>query len=642
MLINIENLHFSYGIHEIFNKLNLSINEKKQIGLVGRNGTGKSTLLKLITGELIPDTGRISIKNGLSISYLSQESNVAENTTLLEMLTDVFKPLIKMEKRIKQIGDAITRASGEDQEKLMLEFGELQESFAKNHGYEYPSRIRGVINGLGFKAEDQNKAFSMLSGGEKTRATLGQILLQEPQLLLLDEPTNYLDIDALQWLEQYLKNYPGTFIIVSHDRYFIDKVCTSIIEVTQKNVKEYHGNYTQYAVKKRQDLMEQNHQYQQQMKEIKHQQEVIDRFRAYNSIKSSKRASSWEKALNKIELLDKVETTHNSHFSFIPRVKSGNDVLAVTGLKKSFDNRLLFQNMNFEIHRGDKIGIIGPNGAGKTTLFRILQEKLAADAGEIRRGQKVHIGYFDQEHQDLKKFYNENLLEALWDVDSKLTEGELRNILAAFLFVGDEVFKPINTLSGGEKARLLLARLMISQSNFLLMDEPTNHIDMDTKEILESALSQYEGTLLFISHDRYFLNRISTQIYQFSADGMEIHLGNYDDYVKHKTDASEREAVIAAENKTVPTKTQQKTDRKKQKEEEARMRLLKKKVKEIEEDILTTEQKIESIEAAMCAPDFYDNLTLAAEINLTYEAHKQQLSELTDSWEIALMALENE
>ena len=642
MLINIENLHFSYGIHEIFNELNLSINEKKQIGLVGRNGSGKSTLLKLITGELIPDTGRISKKNGLTISYLSQESNIADNTTLLEMLTDVFKPLIEMEQRMKQIGDAIAHSSGEDQEKLMLEFGELQENFAEQNGYEYPSRIRGVINGLGFKPEDQDKAFSMLSGGEKTRATLGQILLQEPELLLLDEPTNYLDIDALQWLEQYLKNYPGTFIIVSHDRYFIDKVCTSIIEVTQQNVKEYHGNYTQYAIKKRQDMMEQNHQYQQQMKEIKHQQEVIDRFRAYNSIKSSKRASSREKALSKIELLDKVETAHNSHFSFVPRVKSGNDVLAVTGIKKFFGDRLLFQNMNFEIHRGDKIGIIGPNGAGKTTLFRILQKKLAADAGEIRLGQKVHIGYFDQEHQALKKFYNENLLEALWDVDSKLTEGELRNILAAFLFIGDEVFKPINTLSGGEKARLLLARLMISQSNFLLMDEPTNHIDMDTKEILENALSQYEGTLLFISHDRYFLNRISTQIYQFSANGMEIHLGNYDDYLKHKADASEREAVLAAENKTMITKTQQKTDRKKQKEEEARVRLLKKQVKEIEEAILMTEQKIEAIEATMCAPDFYDNLTLASEINLSYENLKQQLSELTDSWEVALMALETE
>ncbi len=640
MLVNIENISFSYGIREIFNQLNLSINEKKQIGLVGRNGTGKSTLLKLLIGELTPDHGRISKKKGLTIGYLSQESTISENTTLVEMLTAVFKPLIDMETRMKLIGEEIAQTSGDHQTKLMHEFGELQEEFVNKNGYEYSSRIRGVINGLGFKPEDQNKAFSMLSGGEKTRATLGQILLQEPDLLLLDEPTNYLDIDAIQWLEQYLNNYPSTFLIVSHDRYFIDKVCTSIIEVNHKNVKEYLGNYTQYAVKKRQDLMEQNHQYQQQMKEIKHQQEVIDRFRAYNSIKSSKRASSREKALSKIELIDKVETVHNSHFTFNPRVKSGNDVLAVTGLKKAFNDHLLFQNMSFEIHRGDKIGIIGPNGAGKTTLFRILQKKIAADAGDIRFGQKVHLGYFDQEHQDLKKFYQENLLEALWDVDSKLTEGELRNILAAFLFIGDEVFKSIDTLSGGEKARLLLARLMISQSNFLLMDEPTNHIDMDTKEILENALAQYDGTLLFISHDRYFLNRIANKIYQFSKNGMEIHLGNYDDYLKHKADASERQALQAEETKINITKTQQKFDRKKQKEEETKIRLLRKKVKTIEDVILAQEQKIKALEETMCAPDFYENPTLAAEINLSYEEHKQQLSELTDEWEETLMTLE--
>ncbi|MBC3888519.1 ATP-binding cassette domain-containing protein [Acetobacterium paludosum] len=640
MLINIENLHFSYGIHEIFKDLNLSVNEKKQIGLVGRNGTGKSTLLKLITGELVPERGHISTKNGLSIGYLAQEPAIAESMTLGEMLTSVFQSLIDMEKRIKHIGDQIAKSSGDAQEKLMTEFGELQETFSKKRGFEYPSRIRGVINGLGFKPEDLDKPFSVLSGGEKTRATLGQILLKEPDLLLLDEPTNYLDIDALQWLEQYLKGYSGTFIIISHDRYFMDKVCTSIIEVSQQNIKEYLGNYTHYAVKKRQNIMEQNHQYQQQMKEIKHQEEVIKRFRAYNSIKSSKRATSREKALNKIELMDKADVVHNSHFSFVPRVRSGNDVLSVNGIRKAFAGRLLFQNMSFEVHRGDKIGIIGANGAGKTTLFKIIQGKLQADSGEVRFGQKVHIGYFDQEHQDLKKFYNENLLEAMWDVDSKLSEGEIRNILAAFLFVGEEVFKPINTLSGGEKARLLLARLMISQSNFLLMDEPTNHIDMDTKEILESALSQYEGTLLFISHDRYFLNRISNQIYQFSTNGMEIHLGNYDDYLRHKSEASEREMLLAEENKVVITKTQQKTDRKKQKEQEAKIRQLKKQVKEIEDAITAQELEIKKAELAMCQPDFYDYPDNAAEITRFYEEKKLSLAELTDEWEDALTNLE--
>ncbi|MBC3802852.1 ATP-binding cassette domain-containing protein [Acetobacterium fimetarium] len=640
MIINIENLHFSYGIHEIFKDLNLSINEKKQIGLVGRNGTGKSTLLKLLTGELTPDSGRISKKNGLTIGYLAQEPVVAENMNLEEMLTSVFQPLIDMERRIKHIGDQIAKSSGDAQERLITEFGELQEAFLEQKGFEYPSRIRGIISGLGFKTDDLQKPFGVLSGGEKTRATLGQILLKEPELLLLDEPTNYLDINALQWLEQYLKSYPGTFIIISHDRYFMDKVCTSIIEVSQLNVTEYLGNYTHFALKKRQNMIEQNHQYQQQLKEIKHQQEVINRFRAYNSIKSSKRASSREKALSKIELMDKVETAHNSHFSFVPLVRSGNDVLIVEELSKSFDNRLLFQNMNFQVHRGDKIGIIGPNGAGKTTLFKIIQGILSPDSGTVRFGQKVHLGYFDQEHQDLKKFANENLLEVMWDVDAKLSEGEIRNILAAFLFVGEEVFKPVNTLSGGEKARLLLARLMISQSNFLLMDEPTNHIDMDTKEILESALSQYEGTLLFISHDRYFLNRISNQIYEFSAKGMEIHLGNYDDYMKHQADASEREALLAEKNMVVVTKTQQKTDRKKQKEEEARVRKMKKQVKEIEDAIVAQESEIKKIEDQMCLPDFYDDIENAAGITRFYEENKLKLAELTDEWENALMELE--
>ena len=642
MLINIENLHFSYGIHEIFKEISLSINEKEQIGLVGRNGTGKSTFLKLLTGELIPDGGRISKKNGLTMSYLAQESVVSGETTLQEMLTSVFQPLIDMEKRIKSLGYQISEANNDDLEKLMAEYGELQESFSENRGYEYPSRIRGILNGLGFAEEDINKPFSVLSGGEKTRATLGQILLKEPELLLLDEPTNYLDINALQWLEQYLKSYTGTFIIISHDRFFLDKVCSTILEVANKNIKAYHGNYTHYALKKRKDLMEQNHQYQQQMKEINRQKEVIKRFHQYNTEKSTKRAASREKALEKIEIMDKAVAVHQSHFNFKPRVQSGKDVLCVDGLKKSFDQQLLFQNLSFEIQRGDKIGIIGPNGAGKTTLFRILQGQLSADSGEIRLGQKVNVGYFDQEHDDLKSFYKENLLEALWDIDKRLTEGALRNQLAAFLFVGDDVFKPIETLSGGEKARLLLARLMISQSNFLMMDEPTNHIDMDTKEILENALSSYEGTLLFISHDRYFINRIANKIFLFTPNGVEIHLGNYDDYLRHKSEAEERETLTAEDNKVVTTKTQQKTDRKKIKEEDVRIRGLKHRVKEIEDAILTKETQIKAIEQEMCHPDFYSDLEHASAVNNTYEKDKLQLIELTDHWEKALMLLETE
>jgi ATP-binding cassette subfamily F protein 3 len=640
MLINIEKLHFSYGIHEIFNNLNLSINEKEQIGLVGRNGTGKSTLLKLIANELSADSGRISKRNNLSISYLAQETKELDNTTLDEMLTSVFDDLIAIEQKLKHLSQEISETQGDKQDAKIIEYGELQEIFSEKRGYEYPSRIRGVVNGLGFTSNDLKKSFSVLSGGEKTRATLGKILLREPELLLLDEPTNYLDLDALQWLEQYLKNYSGTFVIISHDRYFLDKVCHSILDVSQKTIHSYNGNYTDFVIKKRQDVMEQNHQYQQQMKDITHQKEVIKRFRNYNSIKSSKRALSREKALEKIEIMDKVEIVQHSHFNFTPKVKSGKDVLFVENLKKSFDDHLLFQNMTFDIFRNDKIGIIGPNGVGKTTLFRILQNLIPSDSGEIRKGQKVHIGYFDQEHNDLKGFYKENLMEALWDINKRLTEGEIRNLLATFLFVGEDVFKPIEALSGGEKARLLLARLMISQSNFLLMDEPTNHLDMDTKEILENALSNYEGTLLFISHDRYFLNRIANKIFVFTPNGIEIHLGNYDDYLRHKNEATERDNVEAEENKIVVTKTQQKTDRKKQKEKEIKIRTLKKSIKEIEQTIETIESEIKSIEDSMCNPNFYNDLDSVGRINSDYESKKEKLITLTDQWENALIQLE--
>ncbi|WKY49135.1 ABC-F family ATP-binding cassette domain-containing protein [Eubacteriaceae bacterium ES3] len=640
MIINIENLHFSYGISEIFSTLNLTINENEQIGLIGQNGTGKSTFLKLLTGTLVPDSGSISKKKLLNIGYLAQEPDIIEGLTLYEVFYSVFKPLQEMEQRITQLGEAIANSTGEKQEKLIQEFGELQDQFSEQKGYEYPSRIRGVANGLNFSEDDLMKTFAQLSGGQKTRACLGKLLLQEPELLLLDEPTNYLDIDTLQWLEQYLNAYNGTFIIISHDRYFLDKVCHSIFEVSKNGIQVFQGNYTDYAVKKRQQLIEQDHQYTQQLKEIKQQQAIIDRFRQYNSIKSSKRASSREKALQKIELLDKVETAKVSHFNFKPRIKSGNDVLKVENIKKSFAQKLLFQNIDFEIHAGDKIGIIGPNGIGKTTLLKMLLNQTSADSGTIKFGHKVYSGYFDQEHNMLNAFQNDSLLDAIWDVDSKLTEGEIRNILAAFLFQGEDVFKTISTLSGGEKARVLLARLMISQANFLLMDEPTNHIDMDTKEILENALIQYEGTLLFISHDRYFINRIANKVFLFTENGIEVYLGNYDDYVKHQTEAAERLALEEQEQIITPTKTQLKNDRRKLKEEETRLRQLKKNIRAIEDKLINLEEEIKSIELVMCDPSFYDDQQNVNATSQLYELKKKELENLTDEWENALLHLE--
>ncbi|WKY45936.1 ABC-F family ATP-binding cassette domain-containing protein [Eubacteriaceae bacterium ES2] len=641
MIINIENLQFSYGISEIFSNINLTINENEQIGLIGQNGTGKSTFLKLLTENLIPDSGKITRKKQLNIGYLAQEPEIIENQSLNEVFYSVFEPLQEMEQKITQLGEKIASTTENNQEQLIKEFGELQDTFSELNGYEYPSRIRGIANGLNFNDDDLKKKFSQLSGGQKTRACLGKMLLTEPDLLLLDEPTNYLDIETLQWLEQYLNIYKGTFIIISHDRYFLDKVCHKIFEVSQKTINIFEGNYTNYALKKKQLLIELDHQYAQQMKEVKQQQAIIDRFRQYNSIKSSKRAASREKALQKIELLEKIETTKVSHFNFQPQIKSGNDVLRVEQLTKSFEQRLLFENIDFEIQAGDKIGIIGPNGIGKTTLLKILLKQIPADSGLIQFGHKVFCGYFDQEHDTLNAFESDNLLETIWDVDSKLTEGEIRNILAAFLFQGEDVFKLVNTLSGGEKARLLLARLMISQANFLLMDEPTNHIDMDTKEILENALTQYEGTLLFISHDRYFINRIANKILLFTENGIEVYLGNYDDYLRHQTAAAERLALQEQERLVLPTKTQVKNDRRRQKEAETRLRQLKKNIHLIEEELMKLETEIKSLEAQMCEPLFYDDQQLAAETSHLYEAKKKELESKTDEWENALLHLES-
>ncbi len=640
MLINIENLSFSYGINEIFNQLSLSIQEKEMIGLVGRNGSGKSTFLRLLAGQLTPDSGVISKKSNLTIGYLAQEADFSADTTLDALFLSVFEPLIKLEERLRELEHQIGETDGAEQEKVMKTYGELQDRFAEQKGYEYPSRIRGIAKGLGFTDEDMAKPFGVLSGGEKTRAALGRNLLQEPELLLLDEPTNYLDIDSLQWLEQFLKAYDGAFVIISHDRYFLDKVCGRILEVSRHSLDSYNGNYTTYVEKKEKLLMDLDHQYAQQMREIKRQQEMIARFRRYNSVHSSKRAASREKALAKMEVVEKVQTESDAHFNFKPRIQSGKDVLTVRDVSKFFDGQPLFENISFDIHRGDKVGIIGANGIGKTTLFRIIQDKVSRDSGVIEYGHKVHVGYYDQENNDLKQFYDENLLESLWDVDIHFTEGELRSILAAFLFTGDDVFKAVNALSGGEKARLLLARLMLSQSNFLLMDEPTNHIDMRTKEILENALIAYQGTLLFISHDRYFLNRVATKIYNFTPTGIEVTLGNYDDYIHYKDEAALRESLEAEKNRTVVTKTRQKADRKKQKEQEAAFRGKKKELKTVEADIERLENEIADYEARMCQSDFYDDLDNVNTVTTAYNTAREAVTSLTDRWEELLLEIE--
>lgn len=633
MLLQLNQISFSYGIHNILDQVSFIVNENEHIGIVGPNGAGKSTLLKILSGELTPDEGQIHKLQGLNIGYLPQEDYFPSDAPVIDIFYSAFDKVIAMEKDLNRLTEMIAQSEGSALQSVLKQYGELQERFDAAKGYEYHSRVRGIAKGLRFSEEQLTSPFKLLSGGEKSRVALGYVLLSDPGFMLLDEPTNYLDINALQYLENYLKGYEGGFLLVSHDRYFLDKVCNRIIEVNNSKTESYDGNYSRYAEKKERDLMARDALYAHQMKEIQRQKQIIQRFRDYNSKHSSKRALSREKALAKMPLIDKTPQDKHLAFRFIPKSQSGEMVLTVEELSKSFNAAPLFENVNFNILKGDRIGLIGANGAGKTTMFRMILKKTAKDSGRIRFGSKVHVGYFDQENRDIKSLYDENLLEALWEIDNRLTEGEIRNILATFLFTGDTVFKKISELSGGEKSRLALARLMISNANFLMMDEPTNHLDMQTKEVLENALTAYEGTLFFISHDRYLLNKVCTQIFELTPEGIEVSLGNYDDYLFHQEEKRLRDEDQKRlfENPEM-TKTKQKQIRKKQKEQTVALRALRKQIKTIENDIELLDNRIDQFETAMCAPNFYENIEEANRITADYHQTQQKSEQLLEDW----------
>lgn len=639
MYINTENLDFSYGVDEILKGVSFRADQKERIGLVGRNGCGKSTLLKLLSGKLTPDSGHISRRSGLTVGYLEQEPSFPDQTTLYEVFSSVFEELDRQEARMRELEHLIADSEGEEQAALLEEYGALQEHFDSVNAYSRESRIRGISSGLRFSAEDLQKPFEVLSGGEKTRAALGRLLLEEPDLLLLDEPTNYLDIDTLQWLENLLRGYPGSFILVSHDRYFLDAVCTRIDEVENKQLVTYPGSYTNYTQKKEQRLRERNAQYATAMREIDRQKAIIRRYRDVNSKQSSRHARSREIALSKMDIPEKDFAEQDAHFEFTPRVRSGNEVLEAENISKSFGSQKLFENVGFQVMRTDRVGIIGPNGAGKTTLFNILQRREIKDSGRIRLGRKVIPGCYDQENRELDAWSDSTLIEALRGEDATMNDGMCRSILASFLFTGEDVFKFVKNLSGGERARLQLAKLMLSEANFLLMDEPTNHIDMRTKEILENALSAYQGTLLFISHDRYFLNRVADRILVLTPHGVEEYIGNYDDYLRQKADAEER-ARQSLDKPATATRTQAKADRKKQKEAAAELRSLKKAAAESEKALEEAEAELARLEDLMCAADFYDDQEQSGMVLAEYTKLKDRIAVLTDEWEEKTLAWE--
>ncbi len=630
MIITIENLSFSYGINTIFENTSFAIDDNEKIGLIGSNGSGKSTLFKLITGELKPEGGNIHQRADLKIGYLKQTALSPEEGTLRDVMRSVFNPIIELAAEIDKIRESLDTLPPEEQMSAVQKLSDMEEDFVQRGGYEYPGRIRGVVKGLGFTDADMEKPVSSFSGGQKTRIALGTMLLQNPDLLLLDEPTNYLDFDTMAWLENYLKNEAKTFIVISHDRYFLNKICTRIAEIENHRIISFKGDYTAYLSKKAKRDTALKAKIKKNNQEIKRQQHIIDDLRSRHSIKSMKRAKSRETKLEKMTTMREFSSPEDIRFQLTPKIRSADDVLKVDALSKSFGDHLLFSDISFDVFRGDRIGIIGPNGIGKTTLIKILFRQIASDSGKMIFGPKVYPGYYSQEGTEITFSDSETLIDIIREGDISLTDGEIRNLLARFLFTGDDVFKNASELSGGELARVRLALLMISEANFLLLDEPTNHIDISTKEIIEDALSSYDGTIIAVSHDRYFLNRVANRIFCLTKDGLLQYEGNYDDYVERKlSQASEDNGTV----KPHVTKTEMRKQKKEEKAERVKKQNLKKQLKQLEKTIEQTDERIASIENDMCQSDFYNDANRARALTEEYDSLKIKSEELLNEWE---------
>ncbi|MFT4007289.1 MAG: ABC-F family ATP-binding cassette domain-containing protein, partial [Lacrimispora sp.] len=533
MILSCSNISKAFGSNEVIKHASFHIEDHEKAAIVGINGAGKSTLLKIIVGEMPADDGEVVISKGKTMGYLAQHQDLSGDRTIYEEVLEIKRPLIEMEAKIRKLEMDMKHITGEELDSMLSSYSRLNHEFELQNGYAYHSEVRGVLKGLGFTEEEFNKPVSALSGGQKTRVSLGRLLLAKPDIILLDEPTNHLDMDSIAWLEGYLINYDGSVIIVAHDRYFLDRVVTKIIELDNGLMNVYQGNYTDYSGKRAMIREAQMKAYLNQQQEIKHQEEVIAKLRSFNREKSIKRAESREKMLDKIEVLDRPsEVNDEMRIRLEPNIISGNDVLTVRDLKKAFDQNLLFEHIGFEIKRGERVAIIGGNGTGKTTILKILNNIVRPDEGEILLGSKVHIGYYDQEHQVLHM--EKTLFDELQDTYPFMNNTQIRNILAAFLFTGDDVFKRVKDLSGGERGRVSLAKLMLSEANFLILDEPTNHLDITSKEILEDALINYTGTVLYVSHDRYFINKTATRILDLTGRTLVNYIGNYDYYLEKK------------------------------------------------------------------------------------------------------------
>ena len=635
MILSCQGISKSFGEKVILEDASFHIEEREKAALIGNNGAGKTTLLRIIMNELHAESGQVVLMKDKQIGYLAQYQDVQGHRTVYEELLSTKQYIIDMEERMRSMELEMKHASGEELDRLMNSYTRLTHEFELENGYAYKSELMGVLNGLGFTEEDFNKQVATLSGGQKTRVALGKLLISKPDILLLDEPTNHLDMESIAWLETYLLNYPGAVFIVSHDRYFLDKVVTKVIEIETGHVRMYSGNYSAYAEKKAQLRDAQYKAYLNQQRDIKHQEAVIVKLKSFNREKSIKRAESREKMLNKIQRIEKpLEVRSQMRLSLEPRVVSGNDVLTVEELAKSFPQQKLFSNISFQVKRGERVALIGNNGTGKTTMLKILNGLLDADAGSFSLGAKVQIGYYDQEHHVLHA--EKTIFQEISDTYPTLTETEIRNMLAAFLFTGDDVFKEISALSGGERGRVSLAKLMLSEANFLILDEPTNHLDIASKEILEEALNSYTGTVLYVSHDRYFINQTATRILDLTNQSVVNYIGDYDYYLEKKEELTEKYAPSTAETATEAkeeTPSEGKLTWQQQKEEQARKRKQENELKKVEKRIEELETRDKEIDDTLVLPDVCTNVGRCAELSREKDKIQQELEELYEKWE---------